>query len=264
MTPERHPTCKSPVFPTAQWRHLVLLNYLVDPQMLKAVVPAGTELDSWQGRTFVSVVGFRFLETRVLGLPIPFHRNFEEVNLRFYVRRRAEDGWRRGVVFVREVVPRRAIAAIARWVYNERYVACAMSSSLDLPEGPKTEGSVAYSWMHAGRPCTVRAKFREPRTAPAVGSEAEYITEHYWGYVSRRDGATLEYRVEHPRWRVWSTTEASLEGDVAGFYGSEYAEALSGPLASAFVADGSPVVVRRGRLIETPAPQQCQRATGTR
>ena len=130
MTGGRHRTLESPVFLSAQWRHLVLLNYVVDPQLLKVAVPAGTELDFWEGRTFVSVVGFRFLETRVLGLPIPFHRDFEEVNLRFYVRRRAEDGWRRGVVFLREVVPRRAIAAIARLVYNERYVACAMSSSL--------------------------------------------------------------------------------------------------------------------------------------
>jgi len=264
MTGERHRTGELPVFLTAQWRHLVLLNYLVDPQMLKAVVPAGTELDSWQGRTFVSVVGFRFLETRVLGLAVPFHRNFEEVNLRFYVRRRAADGWRRGVVFVKEVVPRRAIAALARWVYNERYVACRMSSSLALPEGPGTEGRIAYSWMHAGRTCTVRAKFREPCNAPVVGSEEEYITEHHWGYVSRRDGAPLEYRVEHPRGRVWSTTEASLDGDVAGFYGPQYAAALSGPPGSAFVADGSPVAVRRGRLVETSAPPQCRPAVGTR
>ena len=255
MTGERHRIGESPVFLTAQWRHLVLLNYVVDPRILKGAVPPGTELDSWEGRTFLSVVGFRFLETRVLNLPIPFHRNFEEVNLRFYVRRRAADGWRRGVVFVREVVPRRAIAAIARWVYNERYVACEMSSSLALPDGLGAQGSIAYSWMHAGRPCTVRARFQEPLDAPAAGSEEKYITEHYWGYGCRRDGATLEYRVEHPRWRVWSTTQATLDGDVAGFYGPEYAAALSVPPASAFVADGSPVVVRRGRPVEASAPR---------
>jgi len=237
---------QSPVFLTAEWRNLVLLNFVVDPGILQDAVPAGTELDSFEGRTFVSIVGFRFLETRVLNLPIPFHRNFEEINLRFYVRRRAADGWRRGVVFVREIVPRRAIAAIARWVYNERYVACEMSSSLALPDGPGAQGSIAYSWMHAGRPCTVRAEFREPLDEPAAGSQEEYITEHYWGYVRRRNGATLEYRVEHPRWRVWSTTQAALDGDVAGFYGPRYAEALSAPPASAFGADGSPVVVRRG------------------
>src|SRR5262245_60741200 len=119
-------------FLTAEWRHLVMLNYEIDPAALRARVPAGTELDSWNGKTFVSLVGFRVLRTRVLGVPVLFHRSsigkgisrtswgsFEEVNLRFYVRRRAPEGWRRGVVFVKEIVPKAAVAAVARWVYNE-------------------------------------------------------------------------------------------------------------------------------------------------
>src|SRR5262245_20887686 len=109
-------------FLTADWRYLVMINYEVDPEILHPYIPGGTELDQWQGRTFVSVVGFLFLRTRVLGLTIPFHHNFEEVNLRFYVRRRAIEGWRRGVVFIREIVPRWAIAAVAREFYNENYV----------------------------------------------------------------------------------------------------------------------------------------------
>jgi uncharacterized protein len=107
------PSATAP-FLRAEWRDLVMLNYEIDPDLLRSRIPAGTELDSWNGRTFVSIVGFRFLETRVLGVPIPFHRDFNELNLRFYVRRLAGDEWRRGVVFVKEVVPRRAIAWIAR------------------------------------------------------------------------------------------------------------------------------------------------------
>ena len=76
-------------FLTARWRYLAMLNYEVPPEALAPLVPAGTELDSWQGKTFVSVVGFLFLDTRVLGIAIPGHRDFEEVNLRFYVRRKA-------------------------------------------------------------------------------------------------------------------------------------------------------------------------------
>src|SRR6187455_2734884 len=118
-------------FLTAEWRDLVMLNYEVDPAILLDLVPAGTELDLWQGRTLVSVVDFRFLRTRVLGLAIPWHIDFEEVNLRFYVRREASEGLRRGVVFVKEIVPRRAIAWLARLLYNENYVALPMSHWID-------------------------------------------------------------------------------------------------------------------------------------
>src|SRR5437588_7272059 len=122
-------------FLSAEWRYLLMLNYEIDPAILRPRVPAGTELDLWKGRAYVSMVGFRFLNTRVRGWAIPFHVNFEEINLRFYVRRQAADGWRRGVAFVKEIVPRWAIAAVARWVYNENYVARRMRSRLRLPEG---------------------------------------------------------------------------------------------------------------------------------
>src|SRR5438128_566574 len=131
-------------FLTAEWRNLVMLNYAVDPRLLEKFVPAGTELDTWQGKTFVSLVGFRFLNTRVRGIAIPFHRNFNEVNLRFYVRRLEGNEVRRGVVFIREIVPRRAIATVARVAYNEPYVALPMSHRIES----RTQGGldVEYAW----------------------------------------------------------------------------------------------------------------------
>jgi uncharacterized protein len=115
-------------FLTADWRYLAMLNYAVDPQVITPLVPAETEIDFDNGETFLSVVGFLFLDTRLLGLPIPLHRDFEEVNLRFYVRRKLADTWRRGVVFIRELVPRPAIAAVARCFYGENYVALPMKN----------------------------------------------------------------------------------------------------------------------------------------
>src|SRR3954468_20670393 len=120
------------IFLAAEWRYLAMLNYQVDPAILHPHLPRGTELDIWNGRHYISLVGFRFLNTRVLGVPIPFHRNFEEVNLRFYVRRKGPEGWRRGVVFIAEIVPRFAIAAVARLFYNENYVALPTRHKLDL------------------------------------------------------------------------------------------------------------------------------------
>src|SRR5436305_10870786 len=132
----------APVFLTAAWHHLVMLNYEVPPALLASRVPAGTSLDFWNGKTYLSVVGFLFLQTKVLGIPIPFHRDFEEVNLRFYLRREE----RRGVGFIKEIVPLRAIAAVARIVYNENYVALPMRHRIE-PAAPLAAGTrVEYGW----------------------------------------------------------------------------------------------------------------------
>jgi uncharacterized protein YqjF (DUF2071 family) len=234
-------------FLSAVWQNLVMLNYEIDPSVLRPLVPKGTELDPWNGRHFASVVGFLFLHTRVLGIPIPFHSNFEEVNLRCYVRRKASDGWRRGVIFVKEIVPRCAIAAVARWVYNENYVSCPMSSTMCLPDDARsTPGLVEYTWTAGARKNSVSAGFSGTPAYPLPGSQEEYITEHYWGYVPQRDGSTLEYRVEHPQWRVWRAFGAKLACDIEEVYGEQYQEALSQPPNSAFVAEGSTVAVLRG------------------
>jgi hypothetical protein len=188
-----------------------------------------------------------FLDTRVLGSPIPFHRDFEELNLRFYVRRRGPEGWRRGVVFVKEIVPRFAIAAVARVLYGENYVALPMRHRLDV--SAEAGGTVEYGWRTGGRWCEVRAAVRGPAGPLAEGSEEEFITEHYWGYARQRDGGTVEYQVEHPRWRVWRAESAVLECDVAALYGPGFAEPLSAPPRSALVADGSAIIVRKGRRL---------------
>lgn len=236
-------TTPEPSFLTAAWRHLVLLNYVVDPALLASRVPSGCELDFFGGRTFVSVVGFLFLDTRVLGVPIPFHRNFEEVNLRFYVRHRAADGaWRRGVVFVKELVPRWAIAFVARTVYGENYRALPMRHRL-------AAGELAYQWKREGRWEGMAARFAgEPALMPPAAEE-NFIAEHYWGYARQRDGRTVEYQVEHPPWRVWRATEASFDADVAGLYGPEFVGPLAGAPSTAFIAEGSEIVVRRGRIL---------------
>lgn len=234
-------------FLTAEWRYLAMLNYEIDPAILLPYVPRGAELDTWNGRNFVSVVAFLFLKTRVLGAPIPFHQNFEEINLRFYVRRKSDDGWRRGVVFVKEIVPRWAIATVARVVYNENYVARRMRHQIDLDgETIAPNGSVGYSWRDGGSWHRVSAKTDGESQPLIAGSEEEFITEHYWGYAAQRDGGSVEYQVEHPRWRVWQTSEAAFDCDVKRVYGHQFVECLSAKPSSVFVADGSAIVVRKG------------------
>jgi uncharacterized protein YqjF (DUF2071 family) len=193
-----------------------MLNFEIDPKVLTPLVPTGTELDSWQGRTFVSMVGFLFLDTRVLGAPIPWHRNFEEVNLRFYVRRKAAEGWRRAVVFVKEIVPRFAIALTARLLYGENYVALRMAHAIKNAPDAALPQAISYSWWFRGGENRMQlCSDGQPSEVPE-GSVVEFITEHYWGYARRRDGRTTEYRVEHPGWRVCEATASELKCDVAG------------------------------------------------
>ncbi len=238
---------EAPKFLTARWVHLAMLNYEVDPAILEERVPDGTELDAFEGTCFVSMVGFQFLDTRVLGVPVPFHRDFDEVNLRFYVRRAEDDGLRRGVVFVKEIVPRAAIAWVARRVYNENYVALPMSHDDEVGRSP--EPRVRYRWDYGGRPHQLSVRVAGSPWLPDESSEESFITEHYWGYVRQRSGSTLEYRVEHPRWKVWRASEAELDCDVSSLYGSEFAPFLAAPPSSAFLAEGSAVAVRQGRAL---------------
>jgi uncharacterized protein YqjF (DUF2071 family) len=238
-------------FLTATWRNLAMLNYEVPRALLQPRVPVGTELDTWEGAVLASLVGFRFLDTRVLGVRIPGHRDFDEVNLRFYVRRRGEDGaWRRGVVFLREFVPRRAIAAVARWWYNEPYSAVPMRHELDLASMAGGAPSRArYGWRLAGRWHQLEVTTAGVPAPPTGDSEAAFVTEHYWGYTAQRNGGSKEYRVEHPPWRVWTAAGARLDCDVRAVYGAGFAECLRGPPRSAFLAEGSAVTVYRGRCL---------------
>ena len=222
-----------------------MLNYVVDARILQPLVPAATEIDFDGDETFVSVVGFRFLDTRLLGLPIPLHRDFEEVNLRFYVRKKSADTWRRGVVFVRELVPRRAIAMVARACYGENYLAVPMKHEIEHRDGNL---SVEYSWRRGRKWESLKmCATGEPRNIPA-GSHAEFITEHYWGYTSLKSGCS-EYRVEHPRWKIWDATNFELSADVAPLYGEQFVEPLKAVPRSAFIAEGSPISVERREVL---------------
>ena len=217
-----------------------MLNYEAPLELLVPLVPAGVELDRWRGTLYVSVVGFLFRDTRVLGVSIPGHRTFQEVNLRFYVRRHVDGELRRGVVFIRELVPRRAIALVARMLYNEPYRALPMKHGI----GSGTDSvEREFSWRAGAGWTSIRARTNgEPRPLE-TDSESEFITEHYWGYTRQRDGGTIEYRVDHPRWNVWNASDARIDGEVRSVYGEAFARVVERAPRSAFVADGSPVTV---------------------
>jgi hypothetical protein len=227
-----------------------MANYEIDARVLQPHVPAGVELDTFNGKHWISVVGLRFVDTRVLGVPVPFHRNFEEINLRIYVRRNLNGERRRAVVFIRELVPRRWVAWTARAIYGENYGTVPMGHVLDA-EGSDGSGfrGIRYTWGRRGGECRLSAKVEGNPSPILPGSEEEFIADHEWGYARRGAGVTFEYRVEHPSWPLWRPSEMRLEGDLSEYYGPEIASFLTGPPASAFVADGSAVRVYPRRRV---------------
>lgn len=237
-------------FLAADWRHLAILNYEIDPAILERYRPAGTELDTWDGKHLVSIVGLMFYKTRVFGVPFPLHTDFPEVNLRFYVRHEADGETRRGVTFIKELVPRPAVTFVARNLYNENYYTLPMRYSMEYaPAGSSEMHRVSYQWRHRGYWNSLSVQASGEPELLRDGTEEEFIAEHYWGYATQRNGLTLEYEVEHPRWRVWPVLQAELVCDVEGIYGSHFAETLSQQPISAFLAEGSEVLVRRGIII---------------
>lgn len=229
------------IFLTAEWKHIVMLNYAVERSLLDPYVPSGTVLDFFEGRTYLSLIGFLFNRSRVLGLSIPFHQSFEEINIRFYVNREGK----RGAVFIRELVPKRAVAVIARTVFNESYSCVPMSHQLKLGPGGEVY-EAEYTWGRGLAQCAIRMEVEGDSFVAPEGSLSQFITEHYWGYAKQRDGGCLEYEVEHPRWAVWNAKNASFTGNSVRVYGEKIAQVLARDPDSAFLANGSAVAVSHG------------------
>jgi uncharacterized protein YqjF (DUF2071 family) len=246
-------------FLTATWRDFLMLSYEIEPRVLEPYIPRGTELDRWCGRAFVSLVGFRFCDARLHGVRVPWHQHFAEVNLRFYVRRRVDGAWRRGVVFVRELCPKRAVVAVARWVYGERFrrapVVCHVDRDSPTPfnRDAKAERAgevpaprrLAFTWHDRRGNYRLAADVLEPAHPPDADSLAEFVVEHYWAYTAGARAGALEYLVTHPPWQI-AAAEAEFTGDAWRLYGPRFAPFLAGLPASAFWATGSPVSVYRG------------------
>lgn len=242
-------------FLTAHWRDLVMITWAVEPGLLRPLLPAGTELDLWEDQALVSIVAFDFDDTRVLGIPVPLHRRFPEVNLRYYVRRQDTDGqWRRGVAFVQEMVPRTAIAWTARLLYGEPYVArpmrrVAVPSEAPPDLGPASPRSLVYEWKRDGEWERVIALVTSPYRAVRAGSIEQFIVDHDWGYTRRSKQRSMEYRVDHPPWRISLDAECLVEAEIETLFGRKFAAPLDAAPVSTFVAEGSAVTVYRGQPI---------------
>jgi len=228
-------------FLTARWEKLVMANYEIDPQLLQKYLPYGTELDLWEGKCIVSLIGFMFLSTKLKGIKVPFHANFEEVNLRFYVKKLEDGVWKRGVVFIKEIVPKPAITLIANTVYQEHYHTMRMSHHWEITD---TTMQIEYAFRYKKQWHSFSITTNATPFAISSGSEEEFITEHYWGYTRISDTKTSEYEVTHPTWQVYTTLHFTNHVDFQKVYGADFACLNDISPRSVFLAEGSEVAVK--------------------
>lgn len=246
----------SKTFLSAEWRKLIMINYSLDKKdkkdkkILEPFIPYNTELDLWNDKCYISLVGFMFLNTRLKNIKIPFHRNFEEVNLRFYVRHfnKENNEWRRGVVFIKEIVSKRALSFIANNLYKENYETMPMSHNWESDQNAG-ELSVEYKWKKYEDWNSIKVIAGTELSKIEKESEAEFITEHYWGYTKINESSTSEYGVTHPRWEIYKTIEYSINVNFENTYGNEFGFLNSETPVSVFLAEGSEIEVKEGRKI---------------
>lgn len=238
-------------FLTTCWTELLLLNFRVPCEVIASLAPPGTEADLFEDQTYISVVGLQFRDTRVLGCAVPGHVHFPEINLRYYVRRRAAGKIRRGVVFVQEIVPSRLIALVANRLFHEHYVCRPMAVAPPAASPlPGRTNLVRYCWRSESRWNKLEGRLATSYRRPSANSFDQFIVEHYWGYTLGRDGVTREYRVAHEPWQVAAAEEVVWDCDVARSYNTPLGRYLESPPASALIADGGPVEVFPGRRIK--------------
>lgn len=228
-------------FLSARWENLIMANYEVDPDVLKPYLPHGVELDFYTNKTYVSLVGFMFKKTSLFNIPIPFLGTFEEINLRFYVKRVEGEILKRGVVFINETVPYKPVAWLANRLYKEHYIAIPTRNSLVMNKDNKTiryEWKLNKIWNHL----KVNAAVEDDKILP--DSIEEFIFEHYYGYTKINDTLSQEYKVNHPRWMVNKVIDYTINCDFKLMYGDDFSFLTQQQPDSVIIAKGSPVTVK--------------------
>jgi uncharacterized protein len=228
-------------FLSARWENIIMANYEVKAGLLQPYLPPGLELDHFHNKMYVSLVGFMFKRTRLFHIPIPFLGTFEEINLRFYVKRIQDDTIKRGVVFINETVPYKPVAWLANKIYKEHYTAIPAKSTIINAASAKR---IKYEWKINNQWNHIAVKADNKHELMVPGELEEYIFEHYYGYTKINDRRSQEYKVNHPRWLVNKVSDHSIDCDFRSMYGNDFAFLSNCQPASVIMAAGSAVSVK--------------------
>jgi uncharacterized protein YqjF (DUF2071 family) len=227
-------------FLSARWENIIMANYAVDPDLLKPYLPKGVELDFYNNKTYVSLVGFMFKKTSLFQIPIPFLGTFEEVNLRFYVKRIEGNKIKRGVVFINETVPYKMVAWLANKLYKEHYTVIPTKNVIDN-SGPTNK--VQFDWKTHHKWNHISVTTAKEKENMIEGSIEEFIFEHYYGYTKINSNATEEYRVNHPSWKVNQVLDHCIDCDFTAMYGNDFSLLNNQTADSVIFAEGSAVTI---------------------
>lgn len=234
------------VFLATEWRKLIMINYEVQAKSLLKYLPKGTELDSWNGKYFVSVVGFKFVNTRVKGIRFPFHVNFEQVNLRFYVKRKINNEIRHGVVFIKEIIDKPIVKLIAKVLYKENYITMPMKHNWNISN---KNTNISYQWKTKEQWNTISIDTTNKLSSSKAESEERFIAEHYWGYIQVNPNKSYEFRVEHPEWKMYGLNNYNIAIDFKSTYGNDFKQLQNQKPSSVFLVEGSEVLLGDKKLI---------------
>ena len=227
-------------FLTAKWENLIMVNYEIDPSYLIPYLPNGVELDYYEGKTYISLVGFLFKNTSIFKLPIPFFHTFEEVNLRFYVVRKEENKLKRGVVFINETVPSKIVAFIANKLYKEHYTAISTKHHWNIGNETKT---IEYQWKVNDVWNSLKVEASANSIKMNHGSMEHFIFEHYFGYTKLNTTQSIEYKINHPSWKVNTINNYDINCDFKKFYGNHFDILNYTKPKSIMLAEGSDISV---------------------
>lgn len=234
-------------FLKGEWRKLAIANYVIDQDKLKDYIPFGTELDLWNGKCFISLVGFMFKNTKLFGVKIPFHVDYEQVNLRFYVKRFEKGEWKRGVVFIKEIVPKMALTFVANTIYNENYETMPMTHHYSEGDNKRV---IEYKWKKSGIENSFKIQASLEKYEIQPNSETEFITEHYWGYAKVNEEKSNEYEVTHPKWDVYKVEDYEINVDFGAVYDKDFEFLNSMKPHSVILAEGSEITVENKKVIK--------------
>lgn len=233
-------------FLEAKWENLIMANYAVDPTILIPYLPKGVELDSFEGKCYVSLVGFMFNETKIFRVPIHYLGSFEEINLRFYVVRKDGDTLKRGVVFINETVPYAAVAWMANYLYKEHYTAVKTKHDWELTDSFK---KINYSWKKDKKWNTIQVNAQSNSSSMKTGSIEAFIFEHYFGYTRVNEHKTLEYGINHPSWKINQVIDYRIDCDFEKMYGPDFAFLNAQQPDNVILAEGSAISVQWKRNV---------------
>lgn len=233
-------------FLVANWENLVVATFETDKELLQPYVPPGTELNDWNGRYCMSLVGFMFSHTCLLGIPCPFYRRFEEVNLRFYVRRKEGNNWKKGVVFIKEIVPAALIGWAGKLLYRENFISLPMQHAIYTGDNSQ---HVEYYWKIRKQPNYLKIQASLLPIMPGDNTLPAFISEHYTAFTRKGTDDTLSFAIQHAPWKIYPALAFDMRLDAAALYGDGFATSFRGKPLAAFLMDGSRTTVSAPRLL---------------